>query len=230
MRKRHFVYKIFRKKTIKRVENKIKLLGNFDLSIEDYLLIRLMMSTMVFIIFFLMTKYSFLAPLMTVLFYIFFEKIILDYQIKKREKLIEKEAIFFFQIVNLTLESSRNLKYAIEITSKTVNGELSSEFKKAFGEMKLGKSFNEALKAMKERIPSENVNSIILNLTESAIFGSSIISTINNQIEYIEEKQLLEVKALINKLPTKISIISVLFFIPIMLLIILAPVILQYFG
>lgn len=94
--------------------------------------------------------------------------------------------------------------------------------------MKLGKSFNEALKDMKERIPSDSINSIILNLTEASIFGNSIINTINNQIEYLQDKKLLKVKEVINKLPTKISILSVLFFIPIMLLIILAPVIIKY--
>ena len=39
---------------------------------------------------------------------------------------------------------------------------------------------------------------------------------------------MLEVKSEINKLPTKVSIISVIFFVPIMLLIILAPVLLDY--
>ena len=40
---------------------------------------------------------------------------------------------------------------------------------------------------------------------------------------------MLETRASIAKLPLKISIISVLFFIPLLLLIILGPVILKYF-
>ena len=44
-----------------------------------------------------------------------------------------------------------------------------------------------------------------------------------------KKKKILEVKAEITKLPTKISIISVIFFIPIMFLVILSPVIITFF-
>lgn len=230
MKKNRFIYKTFRRKSIQKIEKKMKLLGtNYKLNVYTFLTLRLVLAILIFGFLFIFSKYNFIvAPVLTVLFYHYFERILLDYQIKKRAKKLESEAIFFFQIVNLTLESSRNLKYAVEITSNNVEGELSDEFKKTYAEMKLGKSFNEALNDMKERIPSDSINSIILNLTEASIFGNSIIATINNQIEYLQDKKLLEIKEIINKLPTKISIISVLFFIPIMLLIILGPVLIKY--
>ncbi len=232
MNRNRFIYKTFRRKSIQKIEKKIKLLGsNYEMNAQSFLTIRLILAIFIFILVFLLVKNSFLmAPLITFIFYHFFEKIILDHQIKKRTKKLESEAIFFFQIVNLTLESTRNLKYAVEMTTNNIDNELSNEFKKTYAEMKLGKSFNEALKDMKERIPSDSINSIILNLTEASIFGNSIINTINNQIEYLQDKKLLEVKEIINKLPTKISIISVLFFIPIMLLIILGPVLIKYIS
>lgn len=94
--------------------------------------------------------------------------------------------------------------------------------------MKLGKSLNEALNDMKKRIPSEAINNALLNMIESNLFGNSILTSMNNQIDFLREKQMLDIKAEINKLPTKVSIISALFFVPIMLLIILAPVLIQY--
>ena len=97
-------------------------------------------------------------------------------------------------------------------------------------EVKLGKSLNEALNNMKKRIPSEVINNAILNMVESNMFGVSIVDSMTNQIDYLREKQMLDVKAEINKLPTKVSIISVVFFVPIMLLIILAPVLIGYLG
>ena len=71
-------------------------------------------------------------------------------------------------------------------------------------------------------------NNIILALTQANIYGSSIISTMYNQVDYLREKRKMEVKATISKIPTKISIISVFFFIPLILLIILGPAILSY--
>ena len=81
---------------------------------------------------------------------------------------------------------------------------------------------------MKKRIPSEAINNAILNMVESNIFGSSITKSMTNQIDFLREKQMLDVKAEINQLPTKVSVVSAIFFVPIMLLIILAPVLLDY--
>ena len=110
-----------------------------------------------------------------------------------------------------------------------VSGILSSEFSEAVREVTFGKSLNEALTDMQERIPSETINNIILSLTQSNLYGNSIIDNLYSQIDYLREKRKLEVKGRISKVPIYISVISVLFFIPLLLLIILGPVILNYF-
>ena len=83
---------------------------------------------------------------------------------------------------------------------------------------------------MKSRIPSDIVNNILLNIKESSMFGNSILGTLNNQIDYLRETKLLEMRAYISKIPLKISVISVLFFIPLLLLLILGPVLIDYLG
>lgn len=226
----HFAYRLYREKTIKRIEKKINLLGS-ECSIDaiQFLNIRFASSVLVFCILFLFSKYGYiLAPLFAILFYYASEKILLDFKIKKRQKKLEDEAIFFFEILGLTLESSKHLKGALELSSKNIESELAREFQKTLSEVKLGKSFTESLISMKERIPSDSINTIILNLTESSMFGNNITESLNNQLDYLRDKKLLGIKAEINKLPTKISVISVLFFIPILLLIILSPVVLEF--
>ena len=130
----------------------------------------------------------------------------------------------------MSLQTGRNLAEAINITVNSVDGELSLEFKEAIRETKFGKSLNESLNDMQKRIPSDSVNNIVLALTQANVYGSSIISTLNNQIDYLREKRKMEIKAQISKIPTKISIISVFFFIPLILLIILGPVLLNFIG
>ena len=61
-------------------------------------------------------------------------------------------------------------------------------------------------------------------------YHADIINSLNSQIEYLREKRKMEVKAQISKVPIKISIISVLFFVPLILMIILAPVLLSYIS
>lgn len=225
-----FGYRLYRKKTIKKMERKITLLGeNTKLDVFSFLNWRFFLSLLLFVFLLFFFKYGYLlAPIITIFFYFLSEKFLLDVPIKKRSKKLEDEAIFFFEILSLTLESHKHLKGAIELTTQNIDSELSREFKKTLSEVKLGKSFTESLVSMKERIPSDSINSILLNLTESSIFGNNITETLYNQLEYLKEKKLLGIKAEINKLPTKISVLSVLFFIPIMLLIILSPVLLKF--
>ena len=222
--------KIYRKKTIDKINSKIKLLGlNQRLDAVQFLNIRLIVMIVMFILIFIFSKIGYiLAPVISIVFYYLMEYLVLDYQAKIRGKALEKEALFFFEVFVLTLESGRNLRQALILTTENVDSEISNEFKKTLAEVRLGKSLNEALESMKKRIPSDTINNTILNMIQSNTFGNSMVDSIYNQIEYLRNKQMLDVRAEIAKLPTKVSVISVLLFVPIMLLIILAPVIIQY--
>lgn len=227
----NLIKKIYRDSTIKKVDAKIKLLGVYcKYNVIDLLNMRLLISIALFFILIVASSYGYiLAPLITLAFYILSEYIVLDLPIKKRAKKLEEEALYFFEVLALTIEGGRNLKSALDTTANAIDNEISAEFKKTLSEVYLGKSLTEALDDMKKRIPSETINNTILNITQSNIFGNSIIDSLYNQIDFLREKQILDVKAEIAKLPTKISAISVIFFIPIILLIILAPVVLEYF-
>lgn len=228
--KKTIATKIYRKKTIDKINDKVKLLGsNKRLDAVTFLNVRLLIIILVFILIFIFSKIGYInAPISAIILYYLIEYFLLDYQAKKRGKKLEKEALFFFEVFVLTLESGRNLRQALILTTENVESEISDEFKKTLAEVKLGKSLNEALETMKKRIPSDTINNTILNMVQSNTFGNNMIDSIYNQIEYLRNKQILDVKAEISKLPTKVSVISVLFFVPIMLLVILAPVIIQY--
>ena len=228
----NIIYKIYSKKTIDRITNKVKLLGVYNnYNIAFLLNLRLVVSIIIFVTTLFFSKYGYiLAPMLTILFYYFSEKMVLDYQIYKRAKKLDKEALFFFEVLVLTLEGGRNLKHALNLTVSNIDSEISAEFKKMLAEVKLGKSLNESLEAMKKRIPSDTINNTLLNMIQSNTFGNNIVDSMYNQIDYLRGKQLLDVKAEIAKLPTKVSVISVIFFVPIMLLIILAPVIIEYIS
>lgn len=94
----------------------------------------------------------------------------------------------------------------------------------------MGKTLIEALSDMKKRIPSENINNIIMNIMQTNYFGNSIIDTMNTQVDYLREKQILDIKGQINKIPNKISVVSVLFIVPLILLLVLGPYIVSFIG
>ena len=172
----------------------------------------------------------FIIPFILIAYYYLFYYILITNELNKRITKLDNEALTFFEILTLTLESGKNLENALEITCYNIDSELSNEFKKSLIETKFGKSLMEALDDLKKKIPSENINNIILNITQTNIFGNNIVDVMNNQVEYLRDKQLMEIKSQINKIPNKVSIISVLFIVPLILLIVLGPFIINLLG
>lgn len=226
-----FANHMYLKSTINNIKRKELLLGSKK-KIDSYQFLnrRMFICIVLFVISLFFKNGAIIAPLITLVFYYLSEFLVYDKNIKKRRKKLEDESIFFFEILTLTLETHKNLKIALELTTKNIESEIADEFKIALEETKMGKSFTESLINMKERIPSDVINNTILNLTESSIYGTNILDSLNNQLDYLREKKLLSIKAEINKLPTKVSVISVIFFIPIMLMLILIPVILTFLS
>ena len=222
-------YRIFSKKALKMAEDKVNLLG-IDNKLDAITLLNIRLGiaifTFIIILYFIDFGY-FIAPLMTFLVYQLFFPLVIDTKLRKRENELEKDSLYFFEILLLSLEAGRNIKTAIEVTTKNTDSALSREFKKVIKDVNFGKDLDEALEELKYRIPSDTINNIILNIRQSNIFGNNIIATVYSQIDYIRDKRLLEAKGQISKIPVKISVISVIFFIPLLLLLLLGPLIIE---
>ncbi len=224
----HMIHKIYRKRDIQKIEAKMKMLGNVKMDAVTFMNLRLFSTIVVFFLVMYLSKVGFIfAPLSAIVTYYLFYYLFITSPIQRRIRKLDHEALYFFEILTLTLESGRSLESSLEITCFNIHSELSDEFKKALMEMKFGKSLIEALDDMKKRIPSETINNIILNITQTSLFGSSILDTMYTQIEFLREKQILQIKEKINQMPNKISIISVLFIVPLILIMILGPFLLR---
>lgn len=228
--KKSFINRIYREKDIKKIEAKINQFGvskKFDT--QYFMNFRLFTSMIVFVVLFIFADFgALIAPVATVLWYILVGYFMIDKPLKKREKKLDNEAYYYFEVLTLALESGRNLENAIKMACKYIDSEISSEFKETIKQVNFGKSLTESLSVMSMRIPSLTINNIILNMEQSNLFGNSIIETMYNQLDFLKDKQIMDIKAQINKIPNKISIFSVLFFIPLILLIILGPVLIDF--
>lgn len=219
--------KLYGSKTVENIEKKINLLG-VDNKYDpiNLLNIRFLSSISIFFVILYFCDFgNLIAPFITFIYYFLFFPVVIDTKIKKRTKELEKDSLYFFEILALSLEAGRGIKTSIEITVDSVNSSLSMEFEKVLKDVNFGKNLDDALNDLKHRIPSDTINNIILNIRQSNIFGNNIVNTVYSQLDFIREKRVLEVKARISKIPIKISVVSVIFFIPLLLLILLGPMI-----
>ncbi len=220
--------KIYMTKTIKKINQKIKLLGlSNKVKLKRFLTLRLIVCFVVLIGPIFMPYGVFYGPILAVIFWYGYEYLEFDLAIKNREKRLNEQAPFFFEVLIMTLESGRNLENALVLTADNIRNELGLEFKKSLSEIKVGKNLTEVLTSLKDKIPSDIINNIILNMIQAHNFGTSITDSIRIQLDYIREERILETKSNLNKLPMKVSIISVLILIPLTLIIILVPVFLN---
>ncbi len=228
--KKSFINRIYREKDIKKIDAKINQFGvskKFDT--QYFMNFRFFSSMIVFVVLFIFADFgALIAPVATVLWYILVGYFMIDGPLKKRERKLDNEAYYYFEVLTLALESGRNLENAIKMACKYIDSEISSEFKETIKQVNFGKSLTESLSVMSTRIPSLTINNIILNMEQSNLFGNSIIETMYNQLDFLKDKQIMDIKSQINKIPNKISIFSVLFFIPLILLIILGPVLIDF--
>lgn len=224
------IKKIYREKDIENIQKKIDMLGSnrkIKFDAVEFLNIRMITTILLTVILLVLEVKYFVIPFIIIIYYNLFYYVLITNELNKRIKKLDEEALTFFEILTLTLESGRNLENSLQITCYNVDSELSSEFKKSLIETKFGRSLMESLEDLRKRMPSETINNIILNILQTSVFGNSIVSVMNSQVDYLRDKQIMEVKEQINKIPNKVSIISVVFIIPLILLIILGPFIIN---
>lgn len=230
--KNKFIHKLYREKDIKDIERKIRCLGSdAKIKAESFISLRVYTTILVFVLAIFIFKNGYIyAPFIAIIYYFVFYHIFITSPLKKRISKLDKEALQFFEILTLTLKSGRNLEQSLRVTCDNVDNEVSEEFKKALFEIDFGKSLMEALTDMKKNIPSETINNIILNITGASQFGNSILETMYNQIDFLREKQILDVKGQINKIPNKVSIVSVIFVVPLIMLLVLGPYLIEFIS
>lgn len=218
----------FRTFDIDYINSKLKLIGSKKT--ELFLWTRIITSILVYILCLFTLDFGYILGIICMTIWYNSFMIILDFKIKERSEKLESEALEFFEILTLSLESGKNIEGALESTTSCINSELSKEFKQTLYEIKFGKDISTAFYDMRLRIPSEVINNIILNIVEANKFGNGVISTMYDQIEYLREKRVLNIREKINKIPNKVSIISVLFIVPLILILILGPYLMEITG
>ena len=226
------VKRIYRKETIDKYIKKNNYLNDYNINhVIFFLLIRLFASIILFFTIFLVFNQNLLlAIVVTISFYYLYTYLKYDYNIKKYNKVLEKDASLFFEVLILSLKSGKNLLQALEATIANLDNNFSKDFSCILEETKYGKSLIEAINDYKEKVYSENIKNILIGIIESYTLGKDMVESIEKELELLDDKRINDIKTYINKLPIMVSAISVFILIPLMLVLILSPIILEYFG
>lgn len=202
-----------------KVAKKMKYLG-IDISPKVFVIMRLVSSLIIFLFLLFFVNYGYIvAPIVTLIYYFFIEYVTLDAPMSKRIKELEDASLEYFPVLLLVLKGS-NVKRALTLTTDQVDNALSKEFRRVLNDVKIGKSLDEALTLMKERIPSVFVSNIIVNLIEANRIGTNVVDNINDQLDYIDDKRKKKIIKYHRIMPLKVALASMVFVFSILFLLI----------
>lgn len=194
-----------------KIARKMKYLGML-IDPKIFVFMRLISCLILFLFLLFFSNYGYIvAPIVTVIYYFLIEYVVLDVPMVSRKRELEEDSLEYFPILLLCLKGSNNVKKAISLTNEQVNNSLSKEFERVIRDVKIGKSLDEALTLMKDRVPSTFIINIIVNLIEANRMGNSISLSIKDQLDYIENKRKNKIIKYHKMMPFKVAIASIIF-------------------
>ncbi len=100
---------------------------------------------------------------------------------------------------------------------------LADEFDIVAHEVKAGKERVQVLKDMSERVGIPDVSSFVTTLVQSATFGTSIAEALRVYSNEMRDKRVMRAEEKANTLPTKLTLGTMLFTVPPLMIILIGP-------
>jgi len=152
----------------------------------------------------------------------------LKYRIRERERIVARSLPDFLDMLTFTVEAGLGLVPALMRVSKGTKSVLGNEVQLVLVQIELGFSQREALEELAARVPSLDVKHFVEAILLSERLGTSLARTMRVQANLLRtrRRQRAEVKA--QTAPIRIIPALVFFFLPSLLLIYLAPPIINF--
>lgn len=152
------------------------------------------------------------------------------YWVQRRVQTREEEITSGFpdalDLMLVCVEAGQSLDQAIIKVSTEIRSSypaLAEEFEIVAYEMKAGKDKTKVLRDMGERVGVQDINSFVTTLIQSATFGTSIAEALRVYAGEMRDKRVMRAEEKANKLPTKLTLGTMLFCVPPLLIILIGP-------
>lgn len=217
----NFVKVLYPKKYLINLNKKIRRLGiNNKIRIDTFLITRLLMEFIIFIVLLLIPVYGIiLSFLFTILFHYLYEDVLINSRIIKREQVIRNDLETFIKLYLLGLNQNNDAYLVFKMVSKNLDSDLTREI--VYLNKKYN-NFNDVVTNLISVIPEYSFSDDILMLSsnDTKISAKGILNKILADKKVMQEK-------IISSIPVKIVLFSVIFLILTLLIIILGP---KYLG
>ncbi len=215
----------------KRVERKLKGAGYAGIiPVDDFIAAKFVFALLMFFLAFLYVQLIGLGPvLLAAIAGFFIPDLWARDQIAYRRKSIRKDLPFFLDLMTLSVEAGLDFSAAIgKVIANAKPSPLREEFEIMLHETQLGASRSEALHSLADRVQTAEIASLSATLIQAAQIGASIGSSLRAQSEIVRSSRFTQAEKQGAAASQKMLIPMVLFVMPAIILVIVAPIIIRY--
>lgn len=147
-------------------------------------------------------------------------------RLKKRQNEIVQGFPDALDLMLVCVEAGQSLDQSINRVAKESRAgypALADEFEMVAHEVKAGKERVQVLKDMAERVGIADVSSFVTTLVQSATFGTSISEALRVYSAEMRDKRVLRAEEKANTLPTKLTLGTMMFTVPPLMIILIGP-------
>ena len=152
------------------------------------------------------------------------------YWVTRRVGERQKEIVSGFpdalDLMLVCVEAGQSLDQSINRIAKETRAgfpALADEFDMVAQEVKAGKERVQVLKDMSERVGIPDIASFVTTLVQSATFGTSMSDALRVYSAEMRDKRVMRAEELANKLPTKLTLGTMMFTVPPLMIILIGP-------
>jgi len=153
----------------------------------------------------------------------------LKWKIRERKKIVSRELANFLDLLTFTVEAGLGLVPALERIKESHTGLLQQEIVLLLEHLCLGFTRREALDDFARRLPSAELHNLIEAIQLSNQLGTSLSRTLRVQSNLLQTRRYQRAELQAQTAPIRIIPALVFFFLPGLLLIYLAPPIINFF-
>ena len=211
---------IYPKTYINKIDSKIKSLGSFNkLTTSSFILSRLILECLIFLIFILIPIYGLLLSILfVILFHFLYEDILITSKLITRNEYITKDAIMYFNILLLNINNYKSIEDLLLISSNIINNRFTNQLKVLLK----GNNYQDALLELSSSIP-EGILADYLKDMSICKSNQELEIIIHNLLNDLNENNLESLNKKIGLLPLKFTILVIIFLVIVLGLLIVLP-------
>lgn len=173
------------------------------------------------------TEFFYLPILIGFLIGLLGPNMFLNSKVKSHQNAIRAQLADTLDLMSVCMQAGLSFDASLVKISERMDGPLIDELVTVFRQIQLGKSRNEALKSLSDATTVDELKTFISAVIQANQLGIPITNVLEAQSEQLRVAKREEIKTIAAKVPTKMTIPTVLLVLPSIICIIMGPVVIQ---